>query len=176
VLVPDYSISYVCTHVKLSSFFYLSQLVDIFPYEILLPSHSSRSKVQYLNPVTSLVDNDFLDDSEFNKFTNSSILVYNFHSLGGQDRFYFFTLSTGLCGSNFNSVSDLFFSANWLEREASELHGLSFCFKKDVRNLMLQYGDSSLPFQKSFPSLGLTEVFYNPIKDTLINSPISIQL
>lgn len=41
---------------------------------------------------------------------------------------------------------------------------------------MLQYGDSSAPFQKSFPTIGLKEMFYNPIKDTIIQSPVSIQL
>ena len=48
--------------------------------------------------------------------------------------------------------------------------------KKDLRNLMLQYGDSTSPFQKSFPTIGLREMFYNPIKDTIIQNPISIQL
>ena len=41
---------------------------------------------------------------------------------------------------------------------------------------MLQYGDSSAPFQKSLPSIGLKEMYYNPIKDTIIQNPISIQI
>jgi hypothetical protein len=41
---------------------------------------------------------------------------------------------------------------------------------------MLQYGDSSAPFQKSFPTIGLREMFYNPIKDTIVQSPVTIQL
>jgi NADH:ubiquinone oxidoreductase subunit C len=63
-----------------------------------------------------------------------------------------------------------------LERELSELSGVIVKDKKDLRNLMLQYGDSSAPFQKSFPTIGLKEMFYNPIKDTIIQSPVSIQL
>lgn len=41
---------------------------------------------------------------------------------------------------------------------------------------MLQYGDSNAPFQKSFPTIGLKEMYYNPLKDTIIQAPISLQI
>jgi hypothetical protein len=41
---------------------------------------------------------------------------------------------------------------------------------------MLQYGDASNPFKKSFPSIGLKEMFYDPIKDTIVQNPLSVQL
>ena len=78
--------------------------------------------------------------------------------------------------SSIFSITELFFAANWLEREVSELNGIFFSGKKDIRNLMLQYGDSSSPFQKSFPSIGLKEMYYNPIKDTIIQNPVTIQI
>jgi NADH:ubiquinone oxidoreductase subunit C len=62
-----------------------------------------------------------------------------------------------------------------LEREAAELHGIFFSGKKDLRNLMLQYGDSSAPMKKSYPSIGLKEIFYDSVTDTLIQNPVSIQ-
>jgi len=40
---------------------------------------------------------------------------------------------------------------------------------------MLQYGDSSAPFRKSYPSIGLREVYYDSINDALLHSPVSIQ-
>ena len=73
------------------------------------------------------------------------------------------------------SISELFLNSNWLERELSELHGLFFIGKKDIRNLMLQYGDNSAPFQKAFPSIGTKEIFYDINNDFLIQLPISIQ-
>jgi NADH:ubiquinone oxidoreductase subunit C len=114
----------------------------------------------------------------------STIVVYNFHSFHTQDRFFLFTqnyaslvkskfLSTN---SSIDSIAELFPAANWLEREVAELHGVSFFGKKDLRNLMLQYGDSTAPFQKSFPSIGVREMFYSPIKDTLIQNNLSVQL
>jgi len=109
----------------------------------------------------------------------SSTTVYNFHSLYSQDRFFLFIVNNGFLTNNnpkLDSIAELFPAANWLEREVSELHGVYFSGKKDLRNLMLQYGDSTSPFQKSFPSIGLKEMFYEPLKDTIIQNPVSIQL
>jgi NADH:ubiquinone oxidoreductase subunit C len=136
--------------------------VDIFSYEV--PS------VNLSLPQGSLSTAD------------TSLLVYNYHSLLTQDRFFVFTHS----GSSYNSfsasrstvqsIAELFSAANWLEREVSELSGISISGKKDLRNLMLQYGDASTPFKKSFPTIGLREMFYNPIKDTIVQNPVTIQL
>lgn len=113
------------------------------------------------------------------------MLVYNFHVMNTQNRFFIFTQGFGIDNNSNNlrlksnsifSVTELYSSANWLERECAELHGLFFNGKKDLRNLMLQYGDSSSPFQKSFPTIGLKEMFYNPVKDTIVQNPISIQI
>jgi hypothetical protein len=40
---------------------------------------------------------------------------------------------------------------------------------------MLQYGDSSSPFKKSYPCVGLREVFYDATSDLLIQNRVSIQ-
>lgn len=74
-----------------------------------------------------------------------------------------------------NSITELFLNANWLEREASELSGVFYLLKKDTRNLMLPYGDSSFPFKKSFPSIGYRELFYNNLSNTIISTSVSIQ-
>ena len=74
------------------------------------------------------------------------------------------------------SITELYFSANWLEREINELHGIIFSGKQDCRNLLLQYGDSTIPFQKAFPVIGFQEFFFNPVKDIVVQNPISIQI
>ena len=152
---------YLSLHLRLSSLTYTTQLVDIFCYELpnTIKSNSNKS--------------------------SSSVVVYNFNSFLNQDRIFVFcsnfkksSVSRSLINDSvsLNSISEIFSSANWLERENSELHGVNFSGKKDLRNLLLQYGDSSFPFQKSFPSIGLKEMFFNPIKDTLIQSNISLQI
>jgi NADH:ubiquinone oxidoreductase subunit C len=175
VLLTSKDLYYLTLHLRLSSLFYSSQLVDIFSYEVprgLLTNSSPNKNTEYHK--YALVNRGA-----------SSVLVYNFHVLTSQERFYIFLLNDSLTPSNLNvsspstkvtSITELFFAANWLERELSELSGVAIKDKKDLRNLMLQYGDSSAPFQKSFPSVGLKEMFYNPLKDTIIQNPVSLQL
>lgn len=174
ILLGSKYLYFTCSHLKFSSVLYLSQLTDIFAYEV--PRRT-------INKFTSGSVNKLTNLSSVGK-SLASIIVYNFHLLGTQERFYIFvsnTLSTQSLKavSSFSvkivSITELFFAANWLERELSELHGVIIKNKKDLRNLMLQYGDSSSPFQKSFPSIGLKEMYYNPIKDTIVQSPLSVQ-
>jgi NADH:ubiquinone oxidoreductase subunit C len=145
--VTPSALYFLTLHFKLSSLFYSIQLSEFFSYE--LPS--------------SEADN---------------IFVYNFHLLHSQQRFFVFVCRHPLhedVSSSLTSISELFLNANWLEREVAELHGLFLVGKKDVRNLMLQYGDKSAPFQKSFPAIGTKEIFYDVSNDLLLQLPVSIQ-
>lgn len=173
ILDPS-SFYFIALHLRFSSLFYSTSLVDIFSYELTSAQES----------LTSTNRNDSAKYLFLNKGM-STITVYNFHTLNTQNRFFIFLPSQAqllspnhLVGntSQLVSVSELFSASNWLERECAELHGISFLGKKDLRNLMLQYGDSSAPFQKSFPSIGLKEMYYNPLKDTIIQNPISLQI
>ena len=156
---------------KMASSFYSTQLCDMFAYEVLTTSQESNES------------NSSFKYNNLNK-SQSTIVVYNFHSLHSQNRFFLFTQNiSSVVKSKFlskndslDSVAELFPAANWLEREIAELHGISFFGKKDLRNLMLQYGDSTAPFQKSFPSIGIKEIFYSPIKDTLVQNHTTLQL
>lgn len=77
--------------------------------------------------------------------------------------------------TSLNSIAELFLNANWLEREVSEFHGIFFTGKKDLRNLLLPYGDTSAPLRKSFPSIGVRELFYDSVSNLIIQNPVSIQ-
>ena len=144
---------------RFSTVFYSNQLVDIFSYELPI----NNTDIIHINK---------------SFYTTNSITVYNFHNLTSQERFFIFCteLSNKSCNFSLNSIADLFPNANWLEREVSELHGVVFTNKKDLRNLMLQYGDSSTPFRKSSPSIGIKEVFYDSINDTIVQLPLVVQV
>ena len=58
----------------------------------------------------------------------------------------------------------------------SELHSVFFEGKKDVRNLMLQYGDTSHPFRKSYPSIGTREMFYDGSNDIVVQNLVTLQV
>ena len=98
--------------------------------------------------------------------------------------FEFRDLTFGTCAnlkslpkfSNVKSIAELFPNAAWLEREVAELFNFTFEGRKDTRNLMLQYGDTTAPFQKSLPSIGLNEFFYDSINDLIIQNEVTIQI
>jgi NADH:ubiquinone oxidoreductase subunit C len=109
---------------------------------------------------------------------SNTTVVYNFHNIRNHDRFFIFSPapSSPFLAFPLHSVSELYPNSNWLEREVSELHGIVFNGKKDLRNLMLQYGDTSTPFQKAYPSVGLKEVFYDSNTDLIVQLPVSLQV
>jgi NADH:ubiquinone oxidoreductase subunit C len=168
VYINESNLYFLTLHIKLSSLFYSTQLCEIFAYE----TFSNTNQVN-LNPIL---------ESKI-PLTNNSIIVYNFHCILFQQRFFIFSLlnnkknikNQSLTLNSLNSITELYLNANWLEREVSELHGIFFNNKKDLRNLMLTYGDVSAPLRKSFPSIGVKELFYDTTTDLLINSRISIQ-
>ena len=169
ILISNEALIYTAVHIKFSTLFTQTQLCDIFSYEI--PNKTLK---------TGALKREFSLKQKTNMF-NKPVVVYNFHSLLSQNRFFLFVHnSTQFVKSNnisFNSsvesISELFFAANWLEREAGELHGISFVGKKDLRNLMLQYGDNSKPFLKSNPTIGYKEFIYDSLTDTVVQRNIS---
>ena len=155
LLTSDTVVFYLALHLKLASSERSTQLIELFAYE---------------NPLT--VSNSYLW-----KNSSNSIVVYQFQNLFSQKRlFLFVTSSKDSAVTTPKTLSELFFSSAWLEREVGEMHGICFEGKKDLRNLMLQYGDSSSPFRKSYPSVGIKETFYDSVTDTLVQVPVSIQV
>lgn len=158
VLLLKDTFYYTALHMRFSSIFYSNQLVDLFSYEL---------------PTRSLITPDTHQTPTYAE----SYLVYNFHNITFQDRLFFFCINTtSNQESEVNSIAELFPNASWLEREVTELNGVTFNNKKDLRNLMLQYGDTSVPFQKSSPSIGYKEFFYDSVNDILIETPITLQV
>jgi NADH:ubiquinone oxidoreductase subunit C len=124
-----------------------------------------------VSPVSQSSSKSFLSTSSL-----SPVLSYHFHNLLSQERLFLFTSNLeGLKDQAPKSIGELFFSATWLEREVGEMHGVCFEGKKDLRNLMLQYGDTSSPFRKTYPPIGTREVCYDPVTDALAQVPVSIQ-
>ena len=69
------------------------------------------------------------------------------------------------------SFESAYANANWLEREASEMYGLTFSPKADSRNLLLDYTMVENPMRRSYPCVGEFEVFYNPLEEGLSYYP-----
>ncbi|MFA7095512.1 MAG: NADH-quinone oxidoreductase subunit C [Gammaproteobacteria bacterium] len=73
------------------------------------------------------------------------------------------------------SVTDIWNSANWYEREAFDLFGIIFEGHPDLRRILTDYGFVGHPFRKDFPLIGHVEMRYDPEKQRVVYEPVSIE-
>jgi NADH-quinone oxidoreductase subunit C len=73
------------------------------------------------------------------------------------------------------SVTDVWNSANWFEREAFDLYGIVFEGHSDLRRILTDYGFVGHPFRKDFPISGYVEMRYDPEQKRVIYQPVSIE-
>ena len=73
------------------------------------------------------------------------------------------------------SVSDLWNSANWFEREAFDLFGIVFDGHNDLRRILTDYGFIGHPFRKDFPLSGHVEMRYDAEQRRVVYQPVSIE-
>lgn len=74
-----------------------------------------------------------------------------------------------------DSVTGLWASANWFEREAFDLYGIVFEGHADLRRILTDYGFIGHPFRKDFPVSGHVEMRYDPEKKRVIYQPVTIE-
>lgn len=74
------------------------------------------------------------------------------------------------------SVSDIWNSANWFEREAFDLFGIAFDGHQDLRRILTDYGFIGHPFRKDFPTLGHVEMRYDAEQARVVYQPVSIEM
>jgi NADH-quinone oxidoreductase subunit C len=74
-----------------------------------------------------------------------------------------------------DSVTGIWASADWFEREAFDLFGILFKGHPDLRRLLTDYGFIGHPFRKDFPLSGNVEVRYDPEKRRVVYQPVTIE-
>ena len=72
------------------------------------------------------------------------------------------------------SVTPIWSSANWFEREAFDLYGILFEGHDDLRRILTDYGFIGHPFRKDFPVSGNVEMRYDPKQKRVIYQPVTI--
>jgi NADH-quinone oxidoreductase subunit C len=74
-----------------------------------------------------------------------------------------------------SSVTDIWPSANWYEREAFDFFGILFEGHNDLRRILTDYGFIGHPFRKDFPVSGYVEMRYDPEQKRVIYQPVTIE-
>ena len=75
-----------------------------------------------------------------------------------------------------SSVSEVFQSSNWLEREVWDLYGLFFDKHADLRRILTDYGFEGHPLRKDFPLEGLFDSFYSLIGEGVVHELLAVSV
>lgn len=73
------------------------------------------------------------------------------------------------------SVTSVWTSANWFEREAFDLYGIVFEGHEDLRRILTDYGFIGHPFRKDFPISGHVEMRYDPDQGRVVYQPVTVE-
>lgn len=137
----------------------LSFFVDhhsIFKMSFFIKRYSN-SQVHYLSDICAV---------DFPKRVFRFEIIYNFLSLTFNSRVRLKTLIHELI--SLNSITLLFLSASWLERELWDLFGIYFFDHLRLRRILTDYGFFGYPLRKEFPTGGFLEVRYDEMSQKIL--------
>ena len=119
-------------------------------------------------------DNKFIPDPDETFLPTRFAVIYHLLSIAHNWRIRL-RIYTGIENPpSVKSVSSIWASANWFEREAFDLFGIHFDGHPDLRRILTDYEFIGHPFRKDFPTSGNLEVYYDEEEEKVKYRPVSI--
>lgn len=72
------------------------------------------------------------------------------------------------------SLTNIFSSADWLEREIWDMFGIFFVGHSNLRRILTDYGFVGFPLRKDFPLSGYVELRYDEISKSIVLEPLEL--
>lgn len=126
-----------------------------------------------------LFESSAIDSLKFSKINNNLEFFFKKNRIILFYSYYFYSLKLKLNvimlynfykKNKITSIDKLYRNASWVERETSEMFGINYYNKKDIRKLLLDYSKIENPMLKDFPTEGFSEVFYDFFEDQVVFS------
>ena len=101
-------------------------------------------------------------------------LIYSFLSLKFNRRLFIFT-NISEDNLDINSITQIFESADWFERECYDLFGINFVNHPNLQRIMNDYNFQGHPLRKDFPLTGYEEVRYDENLKKVVYEPVTLK-
>ncbi len=172
---------------NISCFKLMNYILSLFPYylnETVIVKYDEDSLVFVVKKENLILLLNFLKNHYWLKFkTLISITAIDFPERDERFEVNYFLLSHKLNKRiiirvstddvrPLPSITSIYKSANWYEREVWDLFGVFFSGHPDLRRILTDYGFEGFPFRKDFPQTGYVEVRYDDQKKYVLYEPI----
>jgi NADH-quinone oxidoreductase subunit C len=148
---------------------------------ILIKSDSIIEIVHKLKEDKDLLFDQLIDITATDNLQSEAIstndrftIIYTFLSLLNNKRFFIFT-NVSEDNPTIESITKIFESANWYERECYDLFGINFKNHPSLQRIMNDYNFNGHPLRKDFPLTGYEEVRYDDNLKKVVYEPVDLK-